>query len=220
VTAHGISDRERSRLTGNGKQLIDTTCPLVRRAHEAAQRLEREGYYVLVIGRPGHVEVRGIVEDLAECEVISGVADVRSWPHTRLGILCQTTTPPRQAADIVSEIRSRNPQADVRFINTICQPTLDRQNALEELCAKVDVVVVVGGANSNNTRQLVALARELGTPAWQVQSADELRAEWFENCETVGLTAGTSTLDETIDEVHRSLAAMPEACCERVVRCR
>jgi 4-hydroxy-3-methylbut-2-en-1-yl diphosphate reductase len=208
VTAHGISDRERTRLTEDGKQLIDTTCPLVRRAHEAAQRLAREGCYVLVIGRPGHVEVRGIVDDLAECAVIARVEDVCTLPQARLGIVCQTTTPPRQADEIVAAIRSHNPQAEVRFVNTICQPTLDRQRALEELCRVVDAVVVVGGANSNNTRQLVALARELGTPAWQVQSADELCGEWFTNCRTVGLTAGTSTLDQTVEEVEQALAAM------------
>jgi 4-hydroxy-3-methylbut-2-enyl diphosphate reductase len=163
---------------------------------------------VLVIGRPGHVEVRGIVEDLTDFAVISGVDDVRTWPHAQLGIVCQTTTPPRQAEEIVAAIRAHNPHADIRFLNTICQPTLDRQHALEELCRRVDAVVVVGGPNSNNTRQLVALARELGTPAWQVQSADDLTPEWFTGCRTVGLTAGTSTLDRTIDEVERALNAM------------
>jgi len=208
ITAHGISERERTRLTGHGKQLIDTTCPLVRRAHEAAQRLARDGCFVLVVGRPGHVEVRGIVEDLNDFAVVSGVDDVQTWPHAQLGVVCQTTTPPRQAEDIVAAIRAQNPHAEVRFLNTICQPTLDRQQALEELCRSVDAVVVVGGPNSNNTRQLVALARELGTPAWQVQSADDLKPEWFDDCRTIGLTAGTSTLDQTVDEVERALNGM------------
>jgi 4-hydroxy-3-methylbut-2-enyl diphosphate reductase len=205
ITAHGISDQERDRLLDGGKKLIDTTCPLVRRVHETAQRLARDGFHVLLIGRPGHVEVRGIAEDLDSCDVIASVDQVQTWPYQKLGVICQTTTPPRQASDIVAEIRHRNPQAEVRFINTICQPTLDRQAALEDLCGRVDAVVVVGGANSNNTRQLVQLARERGTHTWQVQSAEELQPEWFEGCCTVGLTAGTSTLEETVNEVQAAL---------------
>lgn len=209
ITAHGISDRERARLADAGKQLIDTTCPLVRRAHQAAQQLAQDGFHVLVIGRPGHVEVRGLTEDLGSYDVVSSLGQVQFWPYAKLGVICQTTTPPRQAAEIVAAIRERNSQAEVRFVNTICQPTLDRQSALDDLCRRVDAVVVVGGANSNNTRQLVQFARELGTPAWQVQSAAELRPEWFEDCRTVGLTAGTSTLDETVDEVHAALQRIP-----------
>lgn len=205
VTAHGISDRERGRLLAGGKELIDTTCPLVRRVHEAAQRLARDGFHVLLIGRPGHVEVQGITEDLDRCDVIASVDDVSTWPFEKLGVICQSTTPPRLAADIVAAIRQQNPQAEVRFIDTICHPTLDRQAAVEELCAQVDALVVVGGANSNNTRQLVALARDLGTPAWQVESAAQLQATWFRGCRCIGLTAGTSTLDQTVDEVHEAL---------------
>jgi 4-hydroxy-3-methylbut-2-enyl diphosphate reductase len=205
VTAHGISERERRRLTAAGKRLIDTTCPLVRRVHEAAQRLEREGFHVLVIGRPGHVEVRGIIEDLEHCDVLGNEQDVRCWPSSKLGVVCQTTTPPRHAAVILAAIEERNPHAEVRFVNTVCQPTMERQTALASLCRSVDAIVVVGGANSNNTRQLLDLARESGTPAWQVQSASDLRSEWFAGCESIGLTAGTSTLDETVDAVADAL---------------
>ena len=208
VTAHGISDRQRNRLESAGKQLVDTTCPLVKRVHTAAQQLARDGFHVILIGRPGHVEVRGIVEDLPGYTVVAAAEDVERWPFPRLGVICQSTTPPRHAEMIRATITARNPLAEVRFINTICQPTLDRQQALERLCDNVDVVVVVGGANSNNTRQLVDLARERGVPAWQVQSARDLKLEWFRGCRSVGLTAGTSTLDATTDEVHAALVAM------------
>lgn len=208
VTAHGISNRERARLTVAGKRLIDTTCPLVRRVHETAQRLARDGFHVLVIGRPGHVEVQGVVEDLPSYHVVASMADVRSWPFPKLGVICQSTTPPRQAQQILAAIKERNPAAEIRFINTICEPTAQRQQALAQLCRIVDCVVVVGGANSNNTSQLVDLARDEGVPAWHVQSAADLRCEWFADCESVGLTAGTSTLDETVDEVHEALAAL------------
>lgn len=214
VTAHGISDRERKRLTGAGKQLIDTTCPLVRRVHEAAQQLECDGFHILLIGRPGHVEVQGIIEDLKHCDVLASVDDVRQWPHSRLGVICQSTTPPRHASNMLAKIEACNPHAEVRFINTICQPTMERQYALEALCLSVDAVVVVGGPNSNNTRQLLDLARESGTPAWQVQSAADLRPEWFDGCRCVGLTAGTSTLDETVDAVERALTSLTPSATE------
>src|SRR5262249_59809540 len=93
ITAHAISNRERARLENAGKTLLDTTCPLVARAHDAAQRLQREGYHVLVIGRRGHVEVQGIIEDLESFDVIQGPEEVRAYPFDRLGIMCQTTTP-------------------------------------------------------------------------------------------------------------------------------
>ena len=205
ITAHGISDAARRRFESGGKDLIDTTCPLVRRAHRAAQTLAVEGYHVLVIGRPGHVEVQGIVEDLSVYDMIAGTDDVQRYASDKLGVICQTTTPPRTVEPILAAIRERNPNAEVRLVDTICQPTRDRQQAVEKLLVTVDAMVVVGGSRSNNTRELVALCREQGVPAYHVQSAAELVASWFENCANVGLTAGTSTLDETIEEVHAAL---------------
>src|SRR5204863_8321501 len=99
-TAHGVSDRERARLAAAGREVIDTTCPLVRRAHAAAVRLRDDGYHVLVIGRPGHVEVRGIVEDLPSHDVVPDASAVRRYPCARLGVVCQTTTPVRLAAAV------------------------------------------------------------------------------------------------------------------------
>ncbi|HEY2252584.1 MAG TPA: 4-hydroxy-3-methylbut-2-enyl diphosphate reductase [Planctomycetaceae bacterium] len=208
ITAHGVSDRERTKLESAGKELIDTTCPLVVRVHRAARQLSLEGRHVLVIGRPGHVEVRGILEDLASGEVVESAAAVKRYSHARLGIVCQSTTPPRLAAEVNAAIRAANPQADIRFVDTICQPTRDRQDAVVRLLPLVDALVVVGGKNSNNTRELAALCRDRGVPAFHVQSAADLDASWFRGCQVVGLTAGTSTLDEAIEEVRQALAEM------------
>jgi 4-hydroxy-3-methylbut-2-en-1-yl diphosphate reductase len=205
ITAHGISDRERRRLQSAGKELVDTTCPLVRRVHQAAQALEAEGRLVLVIGRRGHVEVEGVVEDLEQVEVLESEADVRVYPLKRLGIVCQTTATERTVASIRAAVATKNPAADIRFIDTVCLPTKEHQRALENLLEKVDAVVVVGGRNSNNTRQLVVRCQERGKPALHVQSAADLDPAWFKPYAAVGLTAGTSTLGESIDEVHRAL---------------
>jgi 4-hydroxy-3-methylbut-2-enyl diphosphate reductase len=214
ITAHGVSDRERQRLQDAGKQLVDTTCPLVKRAHEAAQKLRQQGRHVLVIGRRGHVEVQGIVEDLDSHDVVQSADEVRTYPFARLGIMCQTTTPARLVQQIRAAVAERNPHADIRFVDTVCHPTKDHQKALETLLEQVEAVVVVGGRNSNNTRELVARCAERGLPAFHIRSAADLEPAWFTGVETVGLTAGTSTLDATIDEVYEALMTMgaPAAC--------
>jgi 4-hydroxy-3-methylbut-2-en-1-yl diphosphate reductase len=205
ITAHGISDRERNRLRLAGKDLLDTTCPLVKRVHQAAALLEREGYFVLLIGKRGHVEVQGIIEDLEQFEVIERVEEVRTYPSSRLGIVCQTTVTERTVGAIRAAVTALNPGAEIKFVDTVCLPTKDHQRALEQLLDQVEAVVVVGGRSSNNTQQLVARCRARGKPAIHVQSAAELDPLWLKPFATVGLTAGTSTLHETIDEVHRAL---------------
>jgi 4-hydroxy-3-methylbut-2-enyl diphosphate reductase len=205
ITAHGISDKERTRLTQAGKELIDTTCPLVTRAHQAAQKLQADGYHVLVIGKRGHVEVQGIIEDLASFDVVQSPDEIRTYAHAKIGVMCQTTTPVRHAEEIFATVKAKNPHADVRYLDTICHPTKDHQKALERLMDEVEAMVVVGGANSNNTRQLVLRCQARGLPAYHVQGPEDLRPEWFDSVETVGLTAGTSTLDETIDAVEQAM---------------
>ncbi len=205
ITAHGVSDRERARLEQAGKRLIDTTCPLVVRAHRAALTLRDEGYHVLIIGRKGHVEVLGIAEDLPSVAVVESENDVVQYPYQRLGIVCQTTTPERLVKSVRRAIELRNPGAEIRFIDTVCLPTKDHQRALERLLGQVEAMVVVGGRNSNNTKELVALCREREVPALHIETASELDPSWFETYETVGLTAGTSTLDSTIEEVEHAL---------------
>jgi 4-hydroxy-3-methylbut-2-enyl diphosphate reductase len=109
---------------------------------------------------------------------------------------------------IVAAIHSANPGADVRFVDTICQPTKDHQRALERLLERVEAVVVVGGKNSNNTKALVGRCRLAGARAWHVQTAADIDPSWFDGLEEVGLTAGTSTLEETITEVRRVLESI------------
>ncbi|MEM8671760.1 MAG: 4-hydroxy-3-methylbut-2-enyl diphosphate reductase [Planctomycetota bacterium] len=211
ITAHGISEKERQRLKASGKQLIDTTCPLVRRVHKAAMDLASEGRHVLVIGKPGHVEVVGIVEDLDRYDVIATVAEVQSYAHDRLGIICQTTMPTQSVVEIKKRIEEKNSTADIRFIDTVCHPTKRRQQAMMDLVHAVDAVVVVGGQNSNNTRRLAELCRQHDVPALHVSTAEEVDPEWLGDAETVGLTAGTSTLDRTINEVHQRLEEIAES---------
>ncbi len=123
----------------------------------------------------------------------------------RFGIAAQTTQPINRVRHLISLIRRRFPSSIVRFIDTVCQPTKQRQSAATDLARQCDVVVVVGGEHSNNTRELVATCGRFCARVHHVQTADDLRVEWFLEANTVGMTAGTSTPDELIDEVERRL---------------
>jgi 4-hydroxy-3-methylbut-2-enyl diphosphate reductase len=208
ITAHGISQRERARLIGAGKSLIDATCPLVTRVHEAAQDLARRGYFIVVIGRPGHAEVEGIVGDLERFAIVVRVEDVRRYPSNRIGVVCQSTTPPALADVIHAEIEDANRGAIVEFHDTICRPTKDRQRAVVEMLEGIDALVVVGGRQSHNTRQLAQLAADRDVPVLHVQSSRDLDPAWFADFDRVGLTAGTSTPDDVIDEIESSLLSI------------
>ena len=202
ITAHGASDIHRAAWRDSGRQITDTTCPLVHKAHQALAMLVREGYQPIVIGQHQHVEVRGLIGDHPEAVVVLDAEDVAQiTPHPRLGIVSQTTQPVEVALQLVAVIKQRFPQSEVRFVDTICHPTKQRQTALEELCRQCDHVVVIGGRNSNNTRQLAAKASGLGSRVFQIESDSELVPAWFECAENVGVTAGTSTLDETVHAV-------------------
>ncbi|MHC5062769.1 MAG: 4-hydroxy-3-methylbut-2-enyl diphosphate reductase [Planctomycetota bacterium] len=205
ITAHGISEKERERLEKAGKTLIDTTCPLVQKVHRAACQLESDGYLVLVIGKPGHIEVEGITGDLRDYRIVNSIAEVESYERNKIGVICQTTYQQVKAGEIVTALRLKNPGAEIRFVDSTCEPTRQRIAAVQDLIGKVDVLVVVGGKNSNNTRQQAVMAEAAGTPAFHVQGPGDLRGEWFAGCRRVGLTAGTSTMDGSIDAVGAEL---------------
>jgi 4-hydroxy-3-methylbut-2-enyl diphosphate reductase len=211
ITAHGVSDTERARLRGAGLRLMDTTCPLVRRAHDAALGLQSQGCYVLVIGRRGHVEVQGLIGDLPRAEVVESATEVRCYHQEKIGVLCQTTSTEAVVRAVLEAVTAMNPGSEIRFVDTVCRPTRERQQALDRLLPLVDALVVVGGRKSRNTRELAESARARGVPAYRVESAAEVDFGWFQGCRAVGLTAGTSALDETIEEVHRALLLPPGA---------
>jgi len=202
ITAHGASDQARNAWREAGHEIVDTTCPLVRQAHEALGRLVAAGYHPVVIGDHDHVEVRGLTGDFPEASVILDEGDLAALPSkSQYGVIAQTTQPVSRVEALVGALRTRFPQSEVRFRNTVCQPTRQRQAALETLCGRCDCIVVIGGRNSNNTGQLVRKAERLVGRVVRVERASELRREWFEGVEDVGVTAGTSTLEETVREV-------------------
>jgi 4-hydroxy-3-methylbut-2-enyl diphosphate reductase len=211
ITAHGASEQTLNRVRGRGLNVVEATCPLVAFAHRAVAKLIAEGYHPVIIGQRDHVEVRGLTEDLEQFDVVLSEADVAGLQERpRFGVAAQTTQPIDRVRHLVSLIRRRFRGSEVRFLDTVCQPTKQRQSAAIDLASQCDVVMVIGGANSNNTRELVATCRRYCPRVHHVQSAADLRPEWFAGAETVGITAGTSTPDRVIDAIEarlRELAA-------------
>ena len=212
VTAHGTSQRTLARTRALGLTVVEATCPLVHVAHRAVAALVRDGYHVVIVGQRDHVEVRGVTGDLDSFDVVLSEDDVLGLDeHPRIGIAAQTTQSVEHVRRIVALIRRRFPASDVRFLDTVCKPTKDRQTAAVDMARHADVVIVVGGASSNNTRELVKTCAEHCARVHHVQTDAELQAEWLIGAETIGLTAGTSTPDEIIDRVEARIRQIDEA---------
>jgi 4-hydroxy-3-methylbut-2-en-1-yl diphosphate reductase len=202
VTAHGTSERTLARTRALGLTVVEATCPLVHVAHRAVAALARERYHVVIIGQRNHVEVRGLTGDLDCFDVVLEDADVLALePHPRIGVAAQTTQAVEKVRHLVDLIRRRFPQSEVRFVDTVCKPTKQRQSAAIEMARQSDVVVVVGGRSSNNTAELVKTCARYCACVYHVQTDTDVRPEWFDSATVVGLTAGTSTPDEVIDRV-------------------
>ena len=209
VTANGASERAIRESRGRGLNVIEATCPLVHVAHRSLARLVREGFHPVIIGQRDHVEVRGLTGDLHEFDVVLDAEDVAGLrKRPRLGVVSQTTQPIDKVRRLVQLMRERFPQSEVCFVDTVCQPTKQRQNAAMELAQKCDAVVVIGGAHSNNTRELVKTCARFCARVHHVQSAGDLRADWFYADDIVGITAGTSTPDSVIVAVERAITAL------------
>lgn len=219
ITAHGASEKAVQRARSAGLGLVDTTCPLVAFAHRGVRELVEEGYHPVVIGKRGHVEVNGMTEDLERFDIVLTKEEVeRLEERPRFGVCSQTTQPIERVEQLVAALRQRFPDSEVRFIDTVCQPTKQRQSSAIDLAKRCDVVVVVGGSNSNNTRELVETCRLSCGRVYHVQCARDLRSEWFSESDTVGVTAGTSTPDDLIQGVRARLERMSwsDTLCDKV----
>src|SRR6186713_1328065 len=194
VTAHGTSDRTMARTRALGLTVVEATCPLVHVAHRAVAALARDGYHVVIVGQRDHVEVRGLTGDLDHFDVVLHDDDVFALEeHPRIGVAAQTTQAVERVRHLVDLIRRRFPQSDVRFIDTVCKPTKERQSSAAEMARQADVVIVVGGRSSNNTRELVQTCARYCACVYHVETEADVRPEMFSAAQVVGLTAGTST---------------------------
>ena len=202
VTAHGTSERTLAHTRALG---LTWSKPRARSCGWRTARvaaLARDGYHVVIVGQRDHVEVRGLTGDLDRFDVVLEDDDVLELEeHPRIGVAAQTTQSIEKVRRLVELIRTRFPKSEVRFIDTVCKPTKDRQSAAVDMARQSDVVIVVGGRSSNNTRELVKTCARYCARVHHVETDADVRPEWFETADVVGLTAGTSTPDAVIDRV-------------------
>jgi len=211
ITAHGASERTIRGVRERGFNVLEATCPLVHFAHAQLRQLVGAGFHPVIIGQRDHVEVRGMTDDLYEYDVVLSEGDIGAvLDRPRFGVVSQTTQPVTKVKRLVELLRERFPKSEIEFRDTVCQPTKQRQLAATELAERCDVVIVIGGANSNNTKELVTTCSRRCKRVHHVQSAADLQAEWFYDVQVVGITAGTSTPDCTIDGVEQRLREIAE----------
>jgi 4-hydroxy-3-methylbut-2-en-1-yl diphosphate reductase len=201
ITAHGISPRERARLIAAGKHIIDATCPIVKKLQDTALEYEKNGYFIVITGKKGHAEVGGVTGGLNSFAVVEEPSDVRHYNRKKIAVLSQTTMLREKTTELAEKVREMNPKSEVTAADTLCRSTERRQEALRALLGRIDILIVVGGKASNNTRQLCGLAEAEGIEYRLVQSAEDVNFRWFLAKKSVGVTAGASTPDGSVQGV-------------------
>jgi 4-hydroxy-3-methylbut-2-enyl diphosphate reductase len=211
-SAHGVSRAVQNEATARGFQIFDATCPLVTKVHVEVAKLHKEGYEFIMIGHKGHPEVEGTMGQLdSGIHLVEDVADVaRVAPSQieKLAVVTQTTLSMDDAAEIAAAVKARFPQVREPKQQDICYATQNRQDAVKFMSPQVDIVIVVGSPTSSNSNRLREVAYKLGTESHMVDHADELRPEWFEGRQRVGLTAGASAPEVLVQAVIDRIRAM------------
>jgi len=198
ITAHGVADSVKEEVKSKGFEVIDTTCPFVENIHKLTKEKEKEGYFVVLIGKPDHVEVKGIVKDLKNKIIVNNLEDAEKIRSDRVAVFCQTTQEVDKVKTILEKINEN--VREVQFYDTICESTKLRQNSAKEVAKKADIVVVVGGKHSSNTVRLKEVCSKI-VETKHIEFPEELKKEWFNGKEVVGITAGASTPQDVIAEV-------------------
>jgi 4-hydroxy-3-methylbut-2-enyl diphosphate reductase len=211
-SAHGVSPAVRAEAARQKLRTIDATCPLVTKVHVEAQRFDREGVEIALIGHAGHVEVEGTMGHAPErIHLVENVEDAERLAvqdPTRLAVLTQTTLSVDDTRDIVEVLRRGFPEIRLPRKDDICYATQSRQNAVKELADRADLVLVVGAPESSNSNRLVELARKVGTKAHLVQTAADIEEAWVANVSCVGVTAGASAPEVLVEDVVTRLSEL------------
>lgn len=208
IRSHGATLEELKKIKSKGLDIADATCILVKRIQKICQKLNEDGYKVIVLGDKDHPEVRAIVGFASNVQVIGGVEDLNCL-HKRgkMGVLCQTTQSPDFFGKMVGEIVKRG-FSELKIINTLCREAIKRQDSAVELCRKVDIMFVLGGLHSANTIKLAELCKKHNNQTFHLQNWQELDIRTISGKKLAGVTAGASTPDRVIDEFVEKLRAM------------
>ena len=202
IRSHGVGPRVYDEAAERGLDLVDATCPHVKKAQLSAKSLVDEGYHVVIIGEKEHPEVSSIFEwSDGQAEIIETEEEAETLvPCAKLGIVCQTTFSGAKFRKVVSCLLAK--AREIKILRTICTATDQRQAAAVELAGKVDLMLVIGGKNSANTTRLAQICAEK-CRTYHIETAAELQSEWFDKIEKIGITAGASTPDWIIKEVYK-----------------
>ncbi|GAC1397103.1 MAG: 4-hydroxy-3-methylbut-2-enyl diphosphate reductase [Vulcanimicrobiaceae bacterium] len=207
VRAHGLPVEVFEKANAKGLTIVDATCPMVTKIHVQAEKLRADGYKIVVVGDPNHPEVKGTLSHVPGAWMVQSPDDVDALPRaSRVGVVVQSTWSGAGFTDIVRKLSSK--YYDVRAVNTICTDTHNRQSEAEALATQVEVMVVVGGKTSANTKHLADLAATRGARSYHIEGPEELQPQWFAGVNVAGLMSGASTPGWLVDKVEAQMEAL------------
>ncbi len=201
IRTHGIPKDELSVLHERGVNVVDATCPYVTKPQQIVEEMSAQGYDIVIFGDEAHPEIRGVKSYAsANVYVVNSAEEIeRLRLREKVATVAQTTRKIEDYQQIVGRLMQSH--KEVRVFNTICNATFDNQDAVRSLAQRADVMIIIGGKNSSNTKQLYAISREYCPQSYHIESKDDLDPAWFENRELCGISAGASTPDWIIDDV-------------------
>lgn len=205
IRSHGVKIDTYREAESRGLDVLDATCPFVKKAQKFVGQLTEEGYSVIVVGEKDHPEVKGLISyggaDIKVADSPDGLADMPR--KKKIGVVAQTTLPMKKLEDVVSYCLNR--ASEVKVFNTICNATAIRQEESAALARDVDCMIVVGGRNSANTRRLADICTSIQPNTYHIEEATEIDPGWFDGAGSVGITSGASTPDWIIEEVAKAI---------------
>ena len=205
IRSHGAGPEQLRKLKAKKLNVVDATCVLVKRVQRIAAQLERDGYKVVIIGEENHPEVQAVVGCARDVVVVADKSDLGKLPkNAKLGIVCQTTQSPEYFGKMLGAIGRRS-FSELKVINTLCQEAIKRQESAVQLCKQVDIMFVLGGLDSANTRRLAELCKKYNNQTFYLQNWKELDIKKVLGKNTAGITAGASTPDRIIAEFVKNL---------------
>ncbi|MDD5568718.1 MAG: 4-hydroxy-3-methylbut-2-enyl diphosphate reductase, partial [Candidatus Omnitrophica bacterium] len=210
IRAHGASLETFVKAKQLGYEIIDATCPMVKEIHKIAKGAQAKGCKVIIIGDKEHDEVHGIAGQLkGKALIIDGISNIPRSKLKRIkkaAVVAQSTQNLKKVLEIVDILRENIP--DLLFFNTICKPTRTKQEEIMTMPKENDVMIIIGSKKSANTKRLYEIARSLNKNSWWVNSRREIKSGWFKGADSVGITAGASTPEETIQDIARHIRSL------------
>lgn len=203
IRTHGVPGEISARLAEKGYEVVDATCPFVKKAQQYAKLLKEDGYQVVIIGDKEHPEVKGLMSYAGDDVVVVNKDQELRKLKRRVGVVVQTTQPVSVLKNFIAEALEQ--VEEIKVFNTICNSTSLRLKETKAMAKKADVMVVVGGKNSANTTQLATLCSSMAVPTYHIETSSEIKEEWFSGANNVGITAGASTPDWIIKEIQERI---------------